>query len=622
MGSNNLLLRLQMELNDKVSAPLKSVTQSSQLSAMYKHEKKGAEFPFAFDNMLWWFKVDLGSLDTKIEALEKLKRNEDVTDEEIREEALRQCAKVHSICTALPVPLYYQQNIITDESWYYFRIDSPVAPIVKSTFTAAQLKSASSFEERLLHVARGAMFEGETFMLKRYLKSFFRRIKSIQTIDYIGYSREHKAYVLGDLAVKDGSIAKINKEDYFSFPGKLHLKSLSQKSVTLSINPDPKKYDPQWIKYVWQAFGEKGIVALTFWFGTLFAEQIREHDKSYPFLEIVGEAGTGKSTLIEFLWKLNGRQDYEGFDPSKSTMAGRSRNFTQVSNLPIVLIESDRERVGTDKKPHIKGFDWDELKTAYNGRSIRSRGVANAGNDTYEPPFRASIIISQNNPVDASDAIMQRICHLFFDRASQSPKTRLAAIELERMPMEKVSYFILLALLNEAQVLNTMREKVPVYEQEILSNGNVKSSRLAKNHAQIMALLDALAPIIGLREDVHTATHEFIMEMAIERQQTINMDTPIVQEFWEMFDYIQSKSDNGLNWLLNHSNNPEEIAVNLNHFYAKAKEANQIPPSISDLKKALKGSRRYKFKRQCAVNSSITEKTMFCWIFERQQNAS
>jgi ABC-type uncharacterized transport system ATPase component len=49
-----------------------------------------------------------------------------------------------------------------------------------------------------------------------------------------------------------------------------------------------------------------GFLALKAWllsrsgFGSLFAEQIRAAQSSYPFLEVVGEAGAGKSTLIEF----------------------------------------------------------------------------------------------------------------------------------------------------------------------------------------------------------------------------------------------------------------------------------------------------------------------------------
>ncbi|MFX7636668.1 hypothetical protein ABTJ61_19295, partial [Acinetobacter baumannii] len=94
-----------------------------------------------------------------------------------------------------------------------------------------------------------------------------------------------------------------------------------------------------------------------------------------------------------------GRTEYEGFDPSKATPASRARNFAQVGNLPVVLIESEREQ---KEGAPVKHFDWDELKTAYNGRSVRSTGVKNNGNDTREPPFRGALLIAQNNAVNAS----------------------------------------------------------------------------------------------------------------------------------------------------------------------------------------------------------------------------
>jgi len=142
--------------------------------------------------------------------------------------------------------------------------------------------------------------------------------------------------VLGGVAVRDGAIYRVNDEDFFDI-GKLSVKSLNQ-SVALAINDDAHGYRPEWLGHVWTAFGARGIVALAFWFGALFSEQIRATQKSFPFLEIVGEAGSGKSTLIEFLWKLFGRADYEGFDPSKASLAARARNFAQVAGLPVVLL--------------------------------------------------------------------------------------------------------------------------------------------------------------------------------------------------------------------------------------------------------------------------------------------
>ncbi|WP_299144704.1 hypothetical protein, partial [uncultured Vibrio sp.] len=63
-----------------------------------------------------------------------------------------------------------------------------------------------------------------------------------------------------------------------------------------------------------------------------------------------------------------------------------------------------------------KGFDWEETKPLYNGRSVRSRGMKTDGNQTYEPPFRGALVIAQNAPVDATPAVLERILHLYMSR--------------------------------------------------------------------------------------------------------------------------------------------------------------------------------------------------------------
>lgn len=267
------------------------------------------------------------------------------------------------------------------------------------------------------------------------------------------------------------------------------------------------------------------IVAAAFFLGSLFAEQIREMHKSFPFLEIVGEAGAGKSTLIEFLWKLVGRADYEGFDPNKSTLAARARIMTQVSGLPISMIESDRG----DDTAKQRQFDWDELKTAYNGRASRARGVANGGNDTKEPPFRGSILISQNAPVNASDAIMQRIIHLSFDTAGHNKQSKVAADTLASLPVEAVSHFLLMATTQEAKVLRAIQERTPAHEAELIERPSIRSVRIAKNHGQLMALVEALGEITAMPHEWIDATLAVLSTAAEQRQAAIASDHTVPQ---------------------------------------------------------------------------------------------
>ena len=603
-------------------AVLIAASASEKALLIYEHDNRRTEFDLEFGHRLYWFKLDIDAYNKAMDRIGEEQRDVSLTQEQMRERALSEAGGIRPIANCHPQPLYFQENKLTDESWYYFRVSFPHggAP-VKNTFSASQVSTASEFKKRLLGMAPGAVYSGTNGMLERMMERQLYAIKRVETIDFIGYSRELGCYVLGDVAVKDGQAHEINTEDFFDI-GTLSVKSLNA-SVSLHIERDRSAYKDAWLGLLWTCFGAKGLAALTFWLGSLYAEQIRAEQKSFPFLEVVGEAGAGKSTLIEFLWKLLGRRDYEGFDPSKSSLAARARNFAQVSGLPVVLIESDRERIGDDKS-HTKSFDWDELKTAFNGRSVRARGMATSGNETYEPPFRGAIVISQNNEVSASDAILQRIVHLHFDRAAQTPATREAAITLESMPIEDVSGFILRAAQAERAIMKILIERTPLHERTMQAIPEVKSTRIAKNHAQLAALADALKTLVPMTEAQFAALHAQIREMAIERQAAISSDHPMVQEFWEAFEYLDGPDPAAPK--LNHSRDESLIAVNLNHFITVASEARQQVPALRDLKKVLKTSKRYRFVDIKKVNSAIrdassnlatTSTTVSAWVFQK-----
>ncbi|MGO1072688.1 toprim domain-containing protein [Lysobacter sp. CA199] len=587
------------------------VAESPVAKALLMYQRlERKEFHFGFENRLFWFKLDLDRYEKARRALEDADKG--LSEQEMREQALRESGGVIEIANCYPSALYYQANALTDESWYYYRVSFPhKGKPLKNTFTAGQLSSASEFKKRLLAIAPGAVFTGSTQQLDRIFKESLFSIKTVETIDYIGYSREHGCYVLSDLAVKDGNIYELNEEDFFEF-GRLSVKTLNQ-SVSLSINRDRSDYRSDWVDMIWKCYGAKGLVALAFWFGSLFAEQIRAAQKSYPFLEIIGEAGSGKSTLVEFLWKLVGRRDYEGFDPSKSTIAARARNFAQVSGLPVVLIEGDRDS-DTAKQ---KAFDWNELKTAYNGRSVRATGVKNSGNETREPPFRGSIVIAQNAEVMASDAILQRLVHLKFDKGAHTPETKKLAEELERMPVENVSGFILAATKREQKVMDILTERAGEYADQVLGLKEVSSVRIAKNHGQMMALVDALRVVVQLTNEHHSAAHDALKSMAAERQRAINADHPFVTAFWELFEHI----DGNLNAeSINHSNDATLVAINLIEFAERvAKRGLHLPVDLTELKKHLRTSRLRRFVDVKTVRSKVDQKTRKCWVFQHER---
>ncbi|WP_372941462.1 toprim domain-containing protein [Shewanella sp.] len=601
----------------------KSATEKAKLIHKKTQQK---EFPFRFENRLYWFKIDF---DRYVRAMSNMGFDTEDSygeaNDEVIEDALKESSSVVELAACYPEALYYQAHEVTDESWYYFRVSFPHDnEAIKNTFSGGQLSSASEFKKRLMSVAPGAVFTGSSGQLDKIMKQQLYDIKRVQGIDFVGYSKEHGMYILGDLAVKDGVTKRLNDEDFFEF-GKLNIKTLN-KSVALNVNPDLKELNSEWEENLYTAFKENGIISLAFWVGSLYAEQIRVIDKTYPFLELIGEPGSGKSTLIEFMWRLCGRPEEEGFDPVKSTAAARARRLSQVANLPVVLIEGDR---GDAKDMKQRSFDWDELKTAYNGRSPRSRGVKNAGNETYEPPFRGTIIISQNAEVQASQAVLERIIHIKTDRKGHNAETRQAARELERMPIEQVSGFILKCAMAEKQVMKLYQQKMPIYEAELANNDDLKTHRIIKNHAQIMAMVDCLSLVTNFTQSQLDNAKQTLIELAIQRQLAISADHPMVQQFWDVFDYLEEKFERPV---VNHSKDEGLIAVNLNHMEEEAGEFRQKLPPLPELKKHLKSCKSRKFVDIKTVRSAVNEhfnkgvqpgclrkpSSVKCWVFEKE----
>ena len=589
------------------------------------------EFDFEHGARLYWFRMNFEVFDKVKEAIEKAAEEDGkpLNPMELRAKAVQQAGVLAEIASCAPRALYFQRNDVTNEAWYYFAVRTPHGDAaIKGTFTSGQLTTASEFKKQLLNLVPGGYYTGNSNQLDRIMKRQTENIKVVQTVDFVGYSAQHKVYLLGAHAVHAGQVIEANEEDYFVI-GRLSIKSL-QRSIALQVSTDRESQDKSWPQQLWSAFGARGYVALAYWFGSLFAEQVRAAQMSFPFLEVVGDPGSGKTTLIQFLWKLFGR-DYEGFDPSKSTAAGRMRTFTQVSNLPIVLIESDRE-TKSGATSHVRAFDWDELKDAYNGRNVRTTGVKTGGNETYDPPFRASIVISQNNPVAASQAIMERICQLSFTTHEHTPESFEAAKRLERYEIAALSGFLLACLKREEATLALLEAETEKATNWLLALDGVYKPRIAKNHAQLLVMVRAMRELMRMTDAQYEAVRNCIVAMARERQAAINADHPLVAEFWEAFDYLdrmQTGTPSGMvrdGPNLNHSRDQALIAVNLNEFVERAAAHRQQIPVLSELKKVLRTSKTRRFLEIKTVNSAIATvndfgndrgRTVRCWVFER-----
>lgn len=519
--------------------------------------------------------------------------------------------------------LYRERDEAIDETNYFLDVRFPgKQPGAKARFSSSCCAASGEFKKRLF--AFGGIWLGSQEQLDRLMRSQTRDLKTVEPIHFTGYSQAHNAWVLGDLAVRDGRVHKIGAERYFDF-GKQAVKLRSDERL-LSIEWNPDALDFSWVRDMWTAWGERGIVTLAYFTLSLFAVQIRDHWQSLGFLEIWGEAGSGKTTLVEFCWKLLARTKYEGFDPNKATNAAIARNFMKVSGLPVGLIESGR---GDDKAPHQAKFDWAELLTLFNGRSPRSTGVKSSGTETFEPPFLGSIYMMQNRQIDAMPAVLERIMSIEVGKSIWTPESKPAARRLERWDPRAASGWIVHVTRHAANYLKFFHDRVEHHDGAM--PGRIKAAlkddltngRILLCHAQLAAGVEALRHLIpaGLLPDEWLArTVAFVDRMAIDRQAASASEHAVVEKFWGIFDYIcaleKDDEDNPVN--LHRAADSGLIAINFPRFMEACRARGQQPDAEEVLKKHLKGSKSRKYIGQKVVNSKLG-KGFHCWLFQKEE---
>lgn len=514
--------------------------------------------------------------------------------------------KVWSIAQCNPIFLYSETDKITHEITYYFEVFTPSLAPKQVPFSGAAIESSSSFNKALLSKVTGATFEGDAKQLKAVREAWFAKgIDEIQTVPFIGYDKESKIYLFPKFAFKNGRKIKVNKYNYVK-DGQHRLKTTFKSFDLVEGQP----FNAKWFNDFHKTFDQNGIVVLAYWLGSLFAEQIRAKHASFPFLEMCGMPGTGKSTLLTFLWKCCGRDNYEGFDAAKATFSARSRNFTQVANLPVVLIESDR-----DKDSKKGGLDFNEFKNFYNGGTIRSMGAFNRGNEVVEPLFRTALIFAQNAEIDAEPAMIERIVNLEFTKAHFSPATEKLSRKIETIPCEEVSGFLEEALSHEKEIMQTFFELFDSYKRRYTDNGILKNSRIIKCHSQLAALVNCLPKLFPqMNQALIDETTDFIEQRGELREKRRVSDHPIVEQFWETYDLL----DDDENRVMNHSSREGLIAVHLPDFMRDCAVLRYEMPNQQVLKPLLKTSEKRKFIGYKPVWSKYREKTMKCWVFEQE----
>lgn len=248
-------------------------------------------------------------------------------------------------------------------------------------------------------------------------------------------------------------------------------------------------------------FGARGVLVLAWWMGAAHAARIREDQHSFPFLQINGTAGSGKSLLLEYLQKLNGQTPY-AHSLAHATQAARARIYANAER-PIVICENHDE----PDQP----FDWDELKQLYSSGTV----ISHAGADRSEGvTFKGALVITTNQPLECSGAVSSRMIMVDLS-ASDAQPTRIRPEAIGDVDVNQASAFGLEVKQREAWVSNNIRYFGPAYQKELLEKyGSALNARTALNCAQMLVLLDLLCNLLSIDDALRLETRKLVHDIA------------------------------------------------------------------------------------------------------------
>ncbi len=520
---------------------------------------------------------------------------------------------------------YVEKDLFTEERLYAFKVqkmDEKRPTICR--LSSAAINDAKALSTAILGSTNAASIDLSSADLKILHRRWLdRKTTMIEALQFIGFDEQTRSYVFPKFGYKNGRKHASEKEGYIKF-GEQALRT-NLKGVEFLEHDD---YDGgQWINDFIKVFHYNGIATLAFFTASLFARQIKEAHQSLHFFELTGEPGAGKSTLIRFCWKLLGRDNYEGVDLLSASESAYGRHLSKLSNLPFVMIESDREG------GKGKNVDWDMFKKIFDlDGVVDARGVKTNDNQTSERIFRGSLVISQNAQVQASQAMMERIVHMHCTTAHKTQSNMEIADTLKTMPVKALGGYLHHVIKNEKAYLELFFNAYAKHRAALLASDTPLRQRLVDCHAQLMAAVDALTMTIdGFTQGRADTVCEYISDIAHQRNARLASDHPVLQEFWDTYhylndDYVMIDDETGKRTanrhVLNHSKDSAFIAINLNHFVELCRLKGQKIPDLQTLKELLPSSRRYEFVKSKKVRSRIKSGAVVqCHIFEvGQQN--
>lgn len=288
-------------------------------------------------------------------------------------------------------------------------------------------------------------------------KTIFVRLMDVEAeaiiLNVLGWNNEYQVYVFADSVFRNKEILKVNEIGIIEAEEKrfyLPAFGLANSNNEDFENEKLYAFEPgdigfaEWSRLFFLSFGTNGAIGILFLILSVYRDIVFNQVRFFPFLFLFGDFGTGKTSFVERLLSLFGR-DIIGTPLNNATSIALSRLASTRINGLFYFKEYTSE---TDEKAQ------DFILTAYDGAG-RTTGIKSNDNKTKSFPVRSGLIFDGNHLPTQKTAILSRMILLNFEESSFTEAQKKAYDKLKSAASKGLG-----------KVLTEVLEKRELFEKE------------------------------------------------------------------------------------------------------------------------------------------------------------
>ena len=319
----------------------------------------------------------------------------------------------------------------TNNSRRIIKIQRHTSEIEIVEVQSSELKP-DSFETILK--SKRCTFFGTANHLKRIFADWMDRETEANIIETLGWNKDLGVYAFSNAVfTKRNKILEVNNYGIIEDPHGKRRYYLPDYGLANIDDPDyegERKFlyqagslnFEQYTKLYFEAFESNGGIVILYLILSVFGDVIFDQVGFFPFLFLFGAYGTGKTSLVEFLLRIFGK-DFKGIPLNNSTGVALSRTMASRKNTIFYLKEYTNDTEASNQ---------DLLLTAYDGTG-RSTGIKSNDNRTKSSMVSSSLILDGNELPTQKSAVLSRMILLNFESNQFTVEQKKAFSELEKI---------------------------------------------------------------------------------------------------------------------------------------------------------------------------------------------